>query len=66
MLQNVCKLEKYKVVQPGPKLQSSAQVLAQSEHYIQGGIHPSTTNFLKDFKHTGRLRFCSQSLMYVK
>ena len=27
------------IVQLGPKLQSSAQVLAQSEQYIQGGIH---------------------------
>ena len=41
------------IVQLGPKLQSSTQVLAQSEHYIQGGIHhppPPTANFLKDSK----------------
>ena len=40
-------------------VQSSAQVFAQSEHYILGGIHPPTTNanFLKDSRHTGRLRF---------
>ena len=28
------------IVQLGPKLKYSAQVLAQSEHYIWGGIHP--------------------------
>ena len=27
------------IVQLGPKLQSSAQVMAQSKHYIQSGIH---------------------------
>ena len=53
----------YVIVHFGPKLQSSAQVLAQSEHYIQGGIHhpPTTTNFLKNSRHIGRLRFCTQA-----
>ena len=52
------------IVQLGPELQSSPQVLAQSKHYIQGGIHlppPSTANFLKDSRHNGRLRFCTQA-----
>ena len=40
------------IVQLGPKLQSSAQVLAQSEHYIQGSINPppNTTRHHKLFK----------------